>query len=94
MRYGDVTDIVATDLSNVQNVSSAAVGAPAVFGGYAYRLCQVKRGKVWKTTEKCFQKGHLNFHGKLRLLVLHVIHQFHNQFLQSLKTPLLVPSSD
>ena len=37
-------------------------------GGYAYRLCQVKRGKVWKTTEKCFQKGHLNFHGKLGCL--------------------------
>jgi len=32
-------------------------------GGYAYRLCKVKKGKVWKVTEKCFQKGHLNFYG-------------------------------
>ena len=32
-------------------------------GGYAYRLCKVKNGKPWKVTEKCFQNGHLNFHG-------------------------------
>ena len=32
-------------------------------GGYAYRLCKVKAGKPWKASEKCFRKGHLNFHG-------------------------------
>ena len=32
-------------------------------GGYAYRLCKVKRGKFWKVTERCFQRGHLNFYG-------------------------------
>merc|ERR1712024_395674 len=30
-------------------------------GGYAYRLCKVKKGKIWKVNEKCFQKGHLKF---------------------------------
>merc|ERR1712045_191493 len=32
-------------------------------GGYAYRLCKVNNGKFWKVTEKCFNKGHLNFYG-------------------------------
>jgi len=32
-------------------------------GGYAYRLCKVKNGKIWKVTEKCFQNGHLKFAG-------------------------------
>ena len=32
-------------------------------GGYAYRLCQVNNGEPWKVNEKCFQNGHLNFHG-------------------------------
>jgi len=32
-------------------------------GGYAYRLCKVKKGKIWKVTEKCFQNGHLKFAG-------------------------------
>jgi len=32
-------------------------------GGYAYRLCKVKKGKIWKVTEECFQKGHLKFAG-------------------------------
>jgi len=33
-------------------------------GGYAYRLCKVENGKVWRVTEKCFQNGHLKFAGK------------------------------
>merc|ERR1712029_1065059 len=32
-------------------------------GGYAYRLCKVNNGEIWKVTEECFQKGHLNFYG-------------------------------
>ena len=32
-------------------------------GGYAYRLCKVENGKVWRVTEKCFQNGHLKFAG-------------------------------
>ena len=32
-------------------------------GGYAYRLCKVEKGKVWRVTEKCFQNGHLKFAG-------------------------------
>lgn len=32
-------------------------------GGYAYRLCKVKNGKIWEVTEKCFQNGHLKFAG-------------------------------
>ena len=32
-------------------------------GGYAYRLCKVNKGKFWKVTEECFNKGHLNFYG-------------------------------
>ena len=32
-------------------------------GGYAYRLCKVHNGKIWKVTEECFQQGHLNFAG-------------------------------
>jgi len=32
-------------------------------GGYAYRLCKVKNGKIWKVTENCFQNGHLKFAG-------------------------------
>jgi len=32
-------------------------------GGYAYRLCKVNNGEVWKVTEECFQNGHLNFYG-------------------------------
>ena len=32
-------------------------------GGYAYRLCKVNNGKIWKVTEECFQKGHLDFSG-------------------------------
>ena len=24
-------------------------------GGYAFRLCKVKNGKIWKVTEECFQ---------------------------------------
>ena len=34
-------------------------------GGYAYRLCQVNNGEPWKVNEKCFQNGHLNFHGDI-----------------------------
>ena len=34
-------------------------------GGYAYRLCQVDNGEPWKVNEKCFQNGHLNFHGDI-----------------------------
>ena len=33
-------------------------------GGYAYRLCKVNNGEVWKVTEECFQNGHLNFYGE------------------------------
>ena len=39
-------------------------GGPGHRGGYAYRLCKVNNGEVWKVTEECFQQGHLNFHGK------------------------------
>ena len=38
-------------------------------GGYAYRLCRVNNGEVWKVTEECFQQGHLNFHGKYDVLI-------------------------
>ena len=34
-------------------------------GGYAYRLCKVENGEVWKVTEECFNEGHLNFSGTL-----------------------------
>ena len=37
-------------------------------GGYAYRLCKVRRGKFWKVTERCFQRGHLNFYGTIIVL--------------------------
>ena len=40
-------------------------------GGYAYRLCKVKNGKPWKVTEKCFQDGHLNFHGDTTWIYSH-----------------------
>jgi len=30
-------------------------------GGYAYRLCRVRRGKTWKVNERCFRRGHLKF---------------------------------
>ena len=36
-------------------------------GGYAFRLCKVNNGKIWKVTEECFQKGHLKFSGTFHL---------------------------
>ena len=35
-------------------------------GGYAYRLCRVRRGKTWKVNERCFRRGHLKFASKQR----------------------------
>lgn len=32
-------------------------------GGYAFRLCKVENGEVWKVTEECFNNGHLKFSG-------------------------------
>jgi len=47
-------------------------------GGYAYRLCKVNNGKIWKVTEECFQKGHLDFAGKTTWIYWQPNNQYFN----------------
>ena len=42
-------------------------------GGYAFRLCKVENGEVWKVTEECFNNGHLKFSGTLILFIIHAL---------------------
>ena len=34
------------------------------WGGYAFRLCKITSSGISGVTEKCFQRGHLKFHGR------------------------------
>ena len=44
-------------------------------GGYAYRLCRVRRGKTWKVNERCFRRGHLKFASKQRRYRVQIRHK-------------------